>query len=360
MATRLAVIQTAPVFMDTTRTLDKVHDLMRETSANGAEMVLFPESFVPAYPYWAWTMSPSQQIPLFCELYAKSITVPGPETELLCRWAQECRLLLVIGVNERDHDCFGTLYNTNVVIGSDGHLLGKHRKLVPTFAEKLVWGPGDGSSYRVYDTPAGRVGTLACGENTNPLARFALLAQGEQIHFANFPAFPFSNWYEEAEAIRIRVQAQAFEGKIFVGCSTSLFDRAVIEYLGGGRDLEQTFCGKKYALSGIFGPNGQPVSDILVDVEGICYADCDLSSCIAGKMMHDVTGSYNNFAVLSLILDRRPHQALQSPGGEQQFIEDPLLDEMSLRDSGLRHHLVDPATLTANSNKSAGRRLLLY
>lgn len=326
-STRLAVIQAAPVFMDTGRTLSKIHDLMREAATMGANILLFPESFIPAYPYWAWTMPPNEQISFFCELYSKSITIPGPETAVLCEWAHECHLLIVIGVNERDSDRFGTLYNTNVIIGADGRLLGKHRKLVPTFAEKLVWAPGDGSTYQVYDTPGGRVGTLACGENTNPLARFALLAQGEQIHLANFPAFPFANWYEEAEAIRIRAQAHAFEGKIFVGCSTSLFDRPVIEYLGGDARLNEKFSGKNYALSGIFGPSGQPVSEILIDEEGICCADCDLSSCIAAKMMHDVTGGYNNFAVLSLKLDRRPHLPLHYAGQterEQHWPDEPI------------------------------------
>lgn len=326
--TRLAVVQTAPVFMSTEETLRKAHDFIRETSASGADIVLFPESFVPAYPYWAWIKPPNEQIPYFRELHSKSITIPGAETALLCEWARECNLIVVIGVNERDRDRFGTLYNTNLIIGADGRILGKHRKLVPTFAEKLVWGPGDGSSLRVYETPIGRIGTLVCGENTNPLARFALLAQGEQIHFANFPAFPIANWYEETDAIRIRVQAHAFEGKIFVGCSTGLFDRTVLEYLGGGQQLEQLFSGKNYALSGIYGPDGQPSSDILVDEEGICYADCDLESCIAAKMMHDITGNYNNFGVFSLNVDRRPHLPLHD------FAEAAPVQELPTNDIG--------------------------
>jgi predicted amidohydrolase len=196
-------------------------------------------------------------------------------------------------------------------------LLGKHRKLVPTYAEKLVWGSGDGSTYVVHHTVRGRIGTLLCGENTNTLARFALLAQGEQLHVANFPAFPFTEWYDEADAIRIRCQAHAFEGKVFVIASTSLLDPQFDRFCTP--EQRSRMEGKRHALSAVFGPDGRAISE-LVDEEGIVYAEIDLGEGLRQKLMHDITGHYNQFGVLSLNLNRTPqrplveHSATQSDG----------------------------------------------
>src|SRR3546814_99621 len=141
----------------------------------------------------------------------------------LCAAARDHDCTVVIGINERAPVSVGTIYNCNLVIGADGSLLGCHRKLVPTWAEKLTWAGGDGASIRVYDTPVGPLGTLACGENTNTLARFALLSQGELVHVANYIALPVAPAsYNMAEAIKIRATAHSFEGKVFtiVACST--------------------------------------------------------------------------------------------------------------------------------------------
>lgn len=319
---KVAAVQTGPVFLDLEATVDKTCLLMEEAARNGASLVAFPEAFIPAYPYWAWLDSPLQGTGYFKALYKNSMTVPGPSTDQLCTAARESDIIVVVGVNEIDPVLTGTIYNTNVLIDNHGNLLGRHRKLVPTNAEKLVWGNGDGSGLRVHQTDCGRIGTLLCGENTNTLARFALLAQGEQIHVANFPAFPFTNWYEESEAIRIRCQAHAFEGKIFVIASTGLMDERSLELLCQSPDKRSLMEGTNYALTAVFGPDGRYVAGPLIDEEGIVYADIDLDDLIVPKMMHDITGHYNQFGVLSLNLNRQPQKPLIEQGDRPLYILD--------------------------------------
>jgi len=261
------------------------------------------------------------------------MTIPGPWTEVLCRTAKEYNILAVIGINEIDALLTGTIYNTNIIIDNNGNLIGRHRKLVPTNAEKLIWGNGDGSSLCVYETEFGRLGTLLCGENTNTLARFALLAQGEQIHVANFPAFPFTNWYEEAEVIRIRCQAHAFEGKIFVIASTGMMDERILDMVCNSPKKRELMGGQNYPLSAVYGPDGRCIGGPLIDEEGIVYADIDLDDLIEAKMMQDITGHYNQFSVLSLNLDRTPHKPLIERGIKEEL---NLLNEKQKNDTELK------------------------
>ncbi len=218
----MAAVQAAPVFLDTSATTEKACRLIAAAAAQGARVIALPEVFIPGYPYWNWMMTPLEGSKWFRALYKQSILVPGPETGLLSGAAREANAFVVVGVNERSPVSLGTIFNTNLVFGPDGALLGRHRKLVPTWAEKLTWASGDGSTLCTYETPYGPLGTLACGENTNTLARFALLSQGELIHVANYIAFPFTANYDMPEAIRIRAGAHSFEGKVFtiVACST--------------------------------------------------------------------------------------------------------------------------------------------
>ena len=211
-AFRVAAVQAAPVFLNTDATIDKAIGLVAEAARNGAALVAFPEVFVPGYPYWNWITDPVSGSAWFEKLAMASITVPGPEVDRLCAAARANRIHIVIGVNERSPHSWGAIYNTMLFIGPDGTLLGKHRKLVPTWAEKLTWTGGDGSSLRVYDTAVGPLGGLACGENTNTLARFALLAQGELLHVASYISLPVAPPdYDMAEAIKLRAMAHSLD-----------------------------------------------------------------------------------------------------------------------------------------------------
>ena len=158
---RAAAVQAAPVFLDTDATVAKACSLIAEAGAAGAQLVVFPEVFVPGYPYWNWTMTPIAGSAWFEKLFKAAVDIPGPHIDRLCSAARDAGAYVVIGVNERDPFSMGTLYNTLVFISDTGDVLGTHRKLVPTWAEKLTWAGGDGSSLRVYDTGIGRLGGLA-------------------------------------------------------------------------------------------------------------------------------------------------------------------------------------------------------
>ncbi|MGE8452469.1 MAG: nitrilase-related carbon-nitrogen hydrolase [Pseudomonadales bacterium] len=213
-----------------------------------------------------------------------------------------------MGVNERSSTGIATIFNTLVTIGSDGRILGRHRKLVPTWAEKLTWANGDASSLRVHKTDIGPLGSLACGENTNTLARFSLLAQGEMVHVASYISLPVApKDYDMAEAIRLRAAAHSFEGKVFTVVSCSTVSEEIIAALSKTlpqcRDLLER---RNSAFSGIVGPDGRVVGEPLIDEEGIAYADIDLHRCIQPRQMHDITGHYNRFDIFGLTVNRRP------------------------------------------------------
>ena len=303
-----AAVQSAPVYLDAAKTVDKAVSIINEAARNGASLIAFPEVFVPGYPYWNWTMNPVAGSPWFENLYRASIDIPGPHVDTLRAAAAATNTTVVIGVNERGRNSLGTLYNSVLTIGPDGAVLGLHRKLVPTWAEKLTWTPGDGSTVTVHQTPVGPLGVLACGENTNTLARFSLLAQGELVHVANYISLPVAPAdYDMAQAIAIRTGAHAFEGKLFSIVSCSTISHEMIEVAAGDDpEIAARMRRPHSALSGVFGPDGNPVTEPLIDDEGIVYAEVDLARCIQPKQMHDIIGHYNRFDVFQLHHNRTP------------------------------------------------------
>ncbi|MFF2146484.1 carbon-nitrogen hydrolase family protein [Kitasatospora sp. NPDC058190] len=313
-----AAVQAAPVYLDPAATVDKAVALIHEAAGHGAELVVFPEVFVPGYPYWNWTMTPVQGSPWYERLYRAAVDVPGPYVDTLRAAARQTGVVLVIGVNERGRHSLGVLYNTLLIIGSNGELLGVHRKLVPTWAEKLTWTQGDGSSLKVHRTAVGPLGALACGENTNTLARFTLLAQGELVHAASYIALPVApEDYDMAEAIALRAAAHCFEGKLFTVVSCSTISPEMVELIAGeDQQVRKQLARPRNALSGIFGPDGRAVTEPLVDEEGIVYAEIDLGRCIQPKQMHDIVGHYNRFDVFRLHVDNRPLRPLVLPEEE--------------------------------------------
>lgn len=305
-----AVVQTSPVFLDTEKTIEKTCSIIKEVSLKGAKLVAFPEAFIAAYPYWSWLTNPIEASSWFEKLYHSSIYIDGPEVKKLCKVAKENDINIVIGCNEKVHYSKGVIFNTNLIISNEGVLTGVHRKLVPTWAEKMTWTGGDGSSLKVYNTNVGPLGTLACGENTNSLARYALLAQGELIHVANYISLPVApSDYNMAEAIKIRAAAHSFEGKIFtlVSCSTVCND-ALDQLSKIDPKVREMFERKNAAFSGIIGPNGDNVVPPLIDEEGIVYAEIDLDKCIQPKQMHDILGHYNRFDIFTLTVNTKKNQ----------------------------------------------------
>ncbi|MCP3407362.1 carbon-nitrogen hydrolase family protein [Bradyrhizobium sp. CCGB01] len=316
---RAAAVQASPVYLNPSATADKAASLVREAASHGAKLVAFPEVFVPGYPYWNWITDPVTGSAWFEKLAKASVLVPGPEIDVVRKAARDTGCHVVLGVNERSPVSLGAIYNTLVFIGPDGALLGKHRKLVPTWAEKLTWTGGDGSSLRVYDTEIGRLGALACGENTNTLARFALLGQGELVHVASYISLPVAPPdYDMAEAIKLRAIAHSFEGKIFTVVSCSTVSEEIIAAMETVvPDARARLQRKSSAFSGIIGPDGRVVGDSLIDDEGIVYADIDLERCIQPKQMHDIVGHYNRFDIFDLRVNRRPLTPLGLADGER-------------------------------------------
>jgi predicted amidohydrolase len=324
-----AAVQAAPVFLDRAATTRKACDLIREAGAAGARLIVFPEVFIAGYPYWNWLDTPYAGSKWFLELYKQSVDVPGPVVDALGAAAREANAYVVMGVNERDTVRVGTIYNTNLIFGPDGSLIGRHRKLVPTWAEKLTYSPGDGSSMKVYPTEIGRIGTLICGENTNTLARFALLSEGELIHTATFPAWPFVSNQDMPEDIKIRIGAHAFEGKIFAVAASGAMSDEIVDMLADTEEKRVALTGTPNAFSGIFGPNGRLISEPIIDVEGISYGEIDLEKCVEPRQLHHITGHYNRFDIFDLHVNRVPLAPIRVTDGAHQSLADDSQNESS-------------------------------
>ena len=317
---KAATVQTSPVFLNAEKTIDKAITFIKEASENGAQLIAFPEVFVSGYPYWNWIMTPVQGSKWYEKLYKSAITADGSEVKRICDAAKEFNIHIVIGINERGNS-FGEIYNTNLIIDNLGNLIGKHRKLVPTWAEKLTWTSGDGSSLKVYKTEIGPIGTLACGENTNTLARFTLLAQGELIHIANYISLPVAPPdYDMAEAIKIRAAAHSFEGKLFTIVSCSTISQEIKDALREDvPNVDELLTRKNSAFSGFIGPNGAAIGTPLIDEEGIVYADINLEKCIQPKQMHDILGHYNRFDIFDLRVNTAPTRNITFIDNHEEF-----------------------------------------
>jgi predicted amidohydrolase len=306
---KAAAIQAAPVFLNREATVEKSCRLIEEAAAKGAELIAFPEVFIPAYPWWHRLDNPYRGHKYFVELVKNSVEIPSPAMDRVCECARKFNVFVVMGINEKVPETLGTIFNTNVLIDRKGKILGAHRKLVPTFAEKLTWGGGDGSTLRVYPTDIGKLGMLNCGENTNSLARYALIAQGEQVHIANYPGQPAGDEskYDLAHAIEIRSAGHAFEGKLFNVVSCSIFTPEVAKVLGDTEEKRRMVSNGSIGLTAIYGPDGKRLAGPLdPNEEGMVIAEIDIEKIIVPKLQHDIVGHYQRFDVLSLNLNRRP------------------------------------------------------
>ncbi|MFN8224118.1 MAG: carbon-nitrogen hydrolase family protein [Gaiellales bacterium] len=297
---RAAAVQESSVWLDRAASTEKACALIEQAGAGGADIVALPESFVPGFPYWVFVKPLGETAAWHARLHEQAVEIPGPEVDALTQAARRAGVVAVVGITEREPGSVGTLFNTNIVVSPDGYL-GRHRKLVPTWGERVVWTGGDGSTLGVFPTPFGPLGTLNCGENLNPLARYALLAQGERIHVANFPSAAVAGARHSREELFLHVAPHAYEGKVFSICCSEYGTVEVAAELGVPFEVPD---GTYNCISGIVGPNGEWVSRPLVDERGIVYADCELEAILQGRLFHDIVGHYNRFDVLHLEVDR--------------------------------------------------------
>ncbi|MFQ5477890.1 MAG: carbon-nitrogen hydrolase family protein [Candidatus Binatia bacterium] len=299
---RVAAAQLAPVFLDRDATVDKTCAAIAEAAANDAQLVVFPETFIPGYPYWAMVLDPLSINEFNRRLFDEAVEIPGPATDALCAAAEQAECYAVIGLNERDG---GTLYNAQLFVGPDGSLLGKRRKLVPTSFERMVWGRGDGRDLEVFETPIGKLGALICFEHSNALFRYALQAQGEQIHVANWPGgMPGLN-----NKIDAAIRHYAFEAQAFVVNATAVVTTEIISALGEGGSVDSLRPGGGY--SAVVAAGGDYLADPVLEGEGLVYADLDLGQIADRKLIVDSAGHYARPDVVHLVLNRRPHGVLE-------------------------------------------------
>lgn len=284
---KIAVVQAAPVLFDREATVKKTIQLTAEAAEQGAQLLLFPEAFIPAYPRgFSFGMVVGSRDPvgraLWQRYWANSVEVPSPTTEALGAAAREHQLYLNIGVIEREG---GTLYCTLLYFGPDGRLLGKHRKLKPTGAERLIWGEGNGSTLTVVETELGKIGGLICWENYMPLARTALYGKGVDVYLA-----PTADARDSWQATLRHI---ACEGRCFVlGCNQFVTKSMVPADLPGIEELDRlpdTLC---RGGSAIVGPLGDYLAGPLFDQEGILYAELDLADLVQSKLDFDAVGHY--------------------------------------------------------------------
>ena len=324
---KIAVVQAAPVVLNREATVSKACELIAKAGRSGARLVVFPEAFIPTYPDWVWHIPPGQHrvlADMYAELLEQSVEIPSPVTENLSQAARQEGVYVAMGLNERNAQASNaSLYNTLLYIGPEGDLLGKHRKLVPTAPERMVWAQGDGSTLEVYDTSLGKLGGLICWENYMPLARYTLYAWGVQIYLA-------PTW-DNGEPWLSTLRHIAKEGRAYViGCSIAMRKQDIPDRF--------EFKAKYYSEVGewinkgdsaIVSPDGKFVAGPLHAEEGILYAELDPRQMRGSKWNLDVAGHYARPDVFRLTVskeDRPMIDVAQTPGqelqGEVEALED--------------------------------------
>lgn len=297
MKVRAVAAQIAPDLDSADGTLARVLETMREAAKRGGELIVFPETFVPYYPYFSFVLPPVQQGAAHLRLMERAPTVPGPLVDAVGAAAREHGMVVVLGLNERDH---GSLYNTQLIFDADGRLLLKRRKITPTYHERMVWGQGDGSGLVAVDTRVGRVGALACWEHYNPLARYALMADHEQIHCAQFPGSLVGPIFAEQMAVTIR--HHALEAGCFVVNATGWLHDAQIASITPDDGLRAALRGGCHTA--IVSPEGKYLAEPLTEGEGLVIADLDFALIAKRKRMMDSVGHYARPELLSLAIRR--------------------------------------------------------
>lgn len=371
---RAACCHVSPIFLSAKNTTEKALSYIREAAQNGADLVVFAETFIPAFPLWSSIISPAETHDFFIRMATESVYIDGEEVIAIRNAAKENNITVSVGISEKVHYSSATLFNANLIIGNDGEILVHHRKLMPTFFEKLTWSPGDGNGLKVVDvnikgaksqsTVTPKLGMLICGENTNSLARYSLIAQGEQIHISTWPAIwptripsrpvtipangesrgnaqthsvvgaPARN-YDNLAANRTRAAGHCFEAKCFgIVCAGYLSPKVKADLLSLAPEssratVEATADGCDQAESMFLDPTGTVLPGFVVDPktgekketqslrfeEGILYADLDMQATIEGKQYHDIAGGYQRLDIFNLQVNtirRKPATFIES------------------------------------------------
>ena len=297
-------IQHPPVFLDLKQSVEKACDLISQAAKGGAKLIVFPETWLPGYPVWldvapgAALWGSAAATAAYRRLYQNSVPMESPVVSQLCQAAKAAQAVVVMGMNERDG---GTLYNTMLYIGAEGEILGKHRKLMPTYTERLLWGLGDGSTLTVVETPVGRVGGLVCWEHWMPLACYAMHAQQELLHVALWPTVK--------ELHLIASRNYAFEGQCFVVAAGTVLQKRDLAHLDLALFDEIPGEPEDFLMRGgstIIAPNVECLAGPLYDEVGMISAEIVPERAIDGRLTLDVTGHYSRPDVFQLHVNTNP------------------------------------------------------
>jgi len=302
MSVKVAVIQKPPILLDREATIAGALESIIQAQAQGASLLVFPEAFIPGYPTWIWRLKPGADISLSGELHARlldnAVDLQGNHLTPLTAAAAEHHVTIVCGINEIDSQFSGTtLFNTVITIGPDGSILNRHRKLMPTNPERMVWGAGDGSGLRVVDTPVGRIGALICWENYMPLARYALYAQAIDIFIA-------PTW-DAGESWIASMRHIAKEGGCWVISTATALQGQDIPVTFPERD--RLFSSDEWINDGdalVVAPTGKIAAGPLHRQKDILYAEIDITLAHKARRSLDVTGHYSRPDIFSFTVDR--------------------------------------------------------
>ena len=304
---RVAAIQAAPVFLDLDASIDKAVGLIAEAAKNGAKLIAFPETWLPGYPWFIWLDSPAWGMQFIQRYHDHSLVYGSPEAARLSAAAKQHGIMVAMGHSEK---AGGSLYMGQWIIGPDGETVAQRRKLKPTHVERTVFGEGDGSDLAVHATELGRIGALCCWEHLQPLSKYAMYAQNEQVHIAAWPSFSLYRGGAYALGPEVNNAASriyAVEGQCFVLAPCATVSEEMVKTLCGDDPMKRQLLLAGGGFTAIYAPDGQLMHEPLPEgQEGIVYADIDLGMISLAKAAADPAGHYARPDVTRLLFDRTP------------------------------------------------------